>query len=275
MKSEEKDTTENDRKKRIERIQKELGMTEESIERDVIALQHWLHRQPHLGPITGTDEKKWLTNYLTLCKNSIEKAKIGIDLYFKLRTTLPELFENRDATGSLMEASFNATCLTFLPKLTDKGHRIVTYSHFTNDATQFDPWTLAKRILMMLDINLLEGTKHSGIILLTDLSNSRKGHLAKYPLSMINKMLNTGWIMIHNSLDTLKENISLDILPSDYGGNAPSLKELNREWQTKMIQYKKWLEESAKHCSKEELRKHGYRCNEEEMDGTFRKLNID
>lgn len=34
-------------------VQKELGMTKDSIKADVAALKLWLDKQPHLGCITG------------------------------------------------------------------------------------------------------------------------------------------------------------------------------------------------------------------------------
>ncbi|XP_039295200.1 clavesin-2-like [Nilaparvata lugens] len=278
-------------------------------EEDVAALKHWLYKQTNLPQITGVDEDTWLLNYLKLCKNRPNKAKTGLDLYFRLRAIIPQVFEDRDASTPEMESSFANTCLAYLPTLTPEGNRVVIYTHFNDDVSKFDPLALSRRILMLLDLQLKQGITHQGIIVLMDLHNSRRGHIARYPLAMLNKLLTYGWkayperlagvhilnpppflemalnifkpflkeklrqrIKVHSNLKSLHQEISPKILPSEFGGAGASLQEINRNWQKKMIEEKEWLAEAGNHKVKD-INHNGTNFNMEH--GSFRKLSID
>ncbi|KAK7605021.1 hypothetical protein V9T40_006207 [Parthenolecanium corni] len=136
------------------RCRKKLDMTPESIKRDVHQLQLWLKNHPYLPRLTGVDEKKWLENYLVLNKNDVERTKKNLDLYFKIRTTLPEGFTNRQAHSADMYQSFKAVCLAIPPKLTKEGYMVVVFNHLNPCVSDFEVVPFAKRMVSMIDIQL-------------------------------------------------------------------------------------------------------------------------
>jgi hypothetical protein len=41
-------------------------------------------------------DTQWLTTFLRGCKFSLERTKEKLDMFYTLRTALPEIFKNRD-----------------------------------------------------------------------------------------------------------------------------------------------------------------------------------
>ncbi|XP_046665223.1 alpha-tocopherol transfer protein-like [Homalodisca vitripennis] len=300
----------------VAKVRQCLGLTDDALASDVTALKDWLRKQPHLGPLVGVDEDKWLQNYLILNKNSVERAKANLDSYFSIRWIMPEVFQQRDMADREMELAFDNTCIAFMPGLTAEGHRVVVYSHFTDDSTHFQPQHLAKRLFAIADICLAEGVDRVSDIVILDLQNTRASHLAKYNLAFVKNLFDHGWkaypervaaihiinppsvmemtlnlfkpflkqkmrnrIQIHNKLESLKDHIPLESIPSDYGGLGPSCRDMNRAWQAKMVERRELLDTVANHKSREHLRpdsrKHVTSWTDLGVEGTFRKLSLD
>lgn len=76
-------------------IREELREPEnqEEVERDIKLIREWLDTQPHL-PKDMDDVR--LTNFLRGCKFSLEKVKKKLDMYYTMRTAIPEFFSERD-----------------------------------------------------------------------------------------------------------------------------------------------------------------------------------
>lgn len=49
---------------------------------------------------------KWLENYLIVNKNSLERAKEGLDCYFSVRVLIPEVFTVRDPLLPAVQKNF-------------------------------------------------------------------------------------------------------------------------------------------------------------------------
>lgn len=63
------------------------------IEKDLEVFKEWIKKSAH---IKGRTDDQFLISFLRGCKYSIEKAKHKYDLYFTLKTHIPELCRNRD-----------------------------------------------------------------------------------------------------------------------------------------------------------------------------------
>ncbi|XP_065226974.1 uncharacterized protein LOC135850141 [Planococcus citri] len=102
----------------------EFNGTEESVKNDVRQLKEWMKKQSHLPNIEDDD---WLTNFLLRCKNSIEKTKKIIDGYYTTRTSMPEVFQDRDSCIEKYPQFSQYFCFIPLPKLTPEGYRIFIF----------------------------------------------------------------------------------------------------------------------------------------------------
>lgn len=70
----------------------ELNEVPERINDDIQALREWVLKQPHLKSRTSD---QFLVAFLRGCKYSLEKAKQKIDKFYSLRSTIPEIYNNR------------------------------------------------------------------------------------------------------------------------------------------------------------------------------------
>ncbi|PSN57106.1 hypothetical protein C0J52_01292 [Blattella germanica] len=77
----------------VERILKEIGLTKERVKEAVATLDNWLDLQPHL-PKEKDDAR--LERWILRCKNSLEKTKQVLDLYYTLRGMSPDFMTDWD-----------------------------------------------------------------------------------------------------------------------------------------------------------------------------------
>ncbi|XP_039291751.1 alpha-tocopherol transfer protein-like isoform X2 [Nilaparvata lugens] len=259
-------------------VYKEYGMTETGMKEDITQLKTWLSKQPHLPILSGENVDAWLENYLITCKNSLERAKDGLDIYFSLKSLIPEVFMNRDPLHPGIIKSTEVMALLFLPQPTPDNRRVLLFSHRCLSADHFDPVFAYRRITMMLDVLLQEGVDYSGIEVVVDTRRCCFAHITKYnpallkrafdlglkgypqrvhKIHMVNpwSMLETGValfkqfmskklqerMIVHRKIEDLHTHIPKSILPSDLSGEGPSMEELNDAWQEKLISYRQWF----------------------------------
>jgi hypothetical protein len=65
----------------------------EKIAEYVEALRVWLKKSPHLR---SRSDDQFLVTFLRCCKYSLERTKHKIDMFYTLRTHMPELMQDRD-----------------------------------------------------------------------------------------------------------------------------------------------------------------------------------
>lgn len=71
----------------------ELNEDDTKIEEAVETLRDWIQRSPHLR---ARNDDQFLVTFLRATKYSMEKAKKKLDMFYTLRTHIPELMLDRD-----------------------------------------------------------------------------------------------------------------------------------------------------------------------------------
>jgi len=87
----------------LEFAKKELGEDPRRRVEDVRALREWLKKQPH---IRAEPDDQTLLSFLRICKFSVEKTKEKVDLYYTIKTAIPELFQDRDLRKGPLKKCF-------------------------------------------------------------------------------------------------------------------------------------------------------------------------
>ncbi|KAG8300720.1 alpha-tocopherol transfer protein-like [Homalodisca vitripennis] len=279
---------------------------------DLKLLKEWARNQPHLPPVP--EERMLLFHHS--CMYDIEKTKACVETYYTLRSNTPEFFSNRDLSSKALQAAItNVTCFV-LPKKTPEGFLVLYQKVESSDASKYNFDDSCKLFFMTMDAFLrTEGTV-PGVIFLLDYTNIRFGHLAKSSITSIKKMfqyvqegapirlksmhmVNMNYFiekvmtfvnpfmnkdlnaLIHyyqeGCIRNVYEFIPQDCLPSDYGGNLPSCKDLKDQSIESLMNVQDFFSSDERF----------FRCNEslrqrtkkprrsQSMRMSFRKLEID
>nr|XP_018913551.1 PREDICTED: alpha-tocopherol transfer protein-like isoform X2 [Bemisia tabaci] len=255
----------------------------------------------------------FVRHVLILCKNSVEKCKNVIDMYYTLRGAAPEYYENRDPLRPEIQQSLRTVLFLPLPKLTPDGYRVSIFKFFNTDPAVLDPLAFCKVCFMSTDIRLREDTCR-GDIIVWDLGGGTMSHLTAslpqvkkfiYCASNASPMRQKSVFIINapsfadtiinlaksfakkkvadrtqalsESKDLLKY-IPMQVLPQEYGGTyEKTMNELRDEWAKKLESYRDWFmtEGSVKADESKRPGKSNLQQDLFGIEGSFRKINID
>lgn len=202
-----------------------------------------------------------------------------------------------------------------LPGLTPAGCRVVMLRGTDKDITTPNVIESMKLTLMIGDVRLAEESVGvAGDVYIMDASVASPAHFAKFTPTLVKKFLicvqeaypvklkevhviNVSPIVdtivnfvkpflkekirerihIHSSMEDLYKYVPKAMLPSEYGGDAGSIKDLNEQWRAKLGEYTAWFKEQEASKANESLRPGAPKTADElfGMDGTFRQLTID
>ncbi|XP_054281187.1 alpha-tocopherol transfer protein-like [Macrosteles quadrilineatus] len=293
-------------------IEEELKKNPDFPVNDLKLLKEWAKGQAHLPPIP--EERLVLFHFS--CWYDLDKTKSCIETYYTLRSNTPEFFSNRDLSSKALQAAeSNVTCFV-LPKRTTDGYLILYQKVESSDASKYNFDDTCKLFFMTMDAFLrTEGTL-PGVIFLLDYTNIRFGHLAKANISSIKKMfqyvqegapirlksihmVNMNYFvekvmtfvkpfmnkelneLIHyyqeSCLNNVYKYIPQDCLPSDYGGDLPSCRQLKAQFIDNFINQQDFFfsDERFFRCN-ESLRQSTRKLKRSQsMRRSFRKLDID
>ncbi|CAF4916291.1 unnamed protein product [Pieris macdunnoughi] len=294
------------------KIREELNENVETRDKDLEHIKEWLKKEPHL-PDEFDDQR--IMTFLRGCKFSLEKAKRKLDMYFTMRTAVPEFFTNRDVTLPELQEILKIVQMPPLPGLTPDGRRVVLMRGMDKDAQTPNVADAFKLALMMGDVRLKEETEGvAGDIYVLDASVATPTHFAKFTPTLVKKFLvcvqeaypvklkqvhiiNVSplvdkivnfvkpflkekireRIFIHGDVNELYKHFPQEMMPSEYGGKAGPMDDLHNAWVKKMEEYKAWFAEQEEVKANEALRP-GKPTNYDELfgiDGSFRQLVID
>nr|XP_023019645.1 alpha-tocopherol transfer protein-like [Leptinotarsa decemlineata] len=188
-----------------------------------------------------------------------------------------------------MDSIFSGSYLISLPKTTPEGYRVLLYSVKDNDPTKMVFSDCIKAFCMYNDIILSEDGLQEGYIVVFDMKGVQLGHLARVSLPALRcfmlyiqeahpcrlkaiHVLNTAsWIhhvmrlivpllksellsLIKFHTGNIPENFPTELLPAEYGGEAATMKEFEKETEFLLGKYHHWLIESSEFKSDESKR---------------------
>ncbi|CAH1118250.1 unnamed protein product [Phaedon cochleariae] len=293
-------------------IRKELNEDVNTRESDLQHIKEWLLKQPHL-PDTW-DESRLMT-FLRGCKFSLEKCKRKLDMYFTMRTAVPEMFSNRDITNPELKLVVDVGQIPPLPGLTPEGRRVIVLRGKTPEVENYNIADICKAVLMIGDVRLeAEQTGVAGDVYILDASVATANHFGKinptlikkflvivqeaYPVKLkevhvvnVSPLVDTiiSWVKpflkekirnrihVHPNIESLYEFIPKDILPDVYGGTAGDIQKFHDEWMEKLKEYTPWFKEQES-IKADESKRPGKPTNYDDLfglDGSFRQLCID
>lgn len=201
------------------------------------------------------------------------------------------------------------------PRLTDSGNRVSFFGVLNDNINDFDTMWHTRFSWLFADYRLVHDTTVAGEVFVFNAHNFTPIHATKfltaitrktislaqttYPfrirevhivnapayldalISMVKVLLKEKLrqrVIVHRGTDTLLEHIPSKCLPSDFGGSLNSIEEIKFEWLQFFKSEIDWfLEEEDVQCIRpipKDLTDK-FIVNEEKMEGTFRKLQID
>ncbi|KAH0568511.1 retinol-binding protein pinta-like [Cotesia glomerata] len=299
----------------LKRFAKEkLGEDDNHLIEDVNYIVDWVSKQPHL---CIRQDPQWIAGFLRGCKHSLERTKEKLDTYYTIKTHLPELFQDRDPKQSKIEKSLEFGNYLPLPTtVKPDGPRVVLIRGAIFDFKKFGFQGLLKIFFMIMDISLLDDDwlNVAGQDTVIDLSGSRLEHASyitpalvkkavtcfqdAYPIRnkslhfvnppptfetifilikrfMSEKLRNR--VMLHREMDKVFDYIPKRVFPSDYGGDAPSIAKLTKEWKKKVIEKQEWFIEDSQYRVTESKRpgKPITGLDLFGLEGSFKQLDFD
>ncbi|XP_069698959.1 alpha-tocopherol transfer protein-like [Periplaneta americana] len=298
-------------KETIDAVRSKAGLTEDRTKEAVKALKEWLELQPHLPH--DYDEARVESLFLR-CKASVERCKEVIDMYYTVRSAIPEIFCNRDPEESWFQLASSVRCCIPLPRLTEDFNRVRLIACLDQDPSKYNVYDMHKMIYMVTEIRTMEDYCF-GDVYIIDFNNLTMAHVVKYSLPVLKKLeiasmkafkarirgihfINVApfvdsTIHLFKSLlkpkisarvhvhrknsTTLLDHISPKILPSEYGGEADSIHVLWDLWKKKIHSYREWFL-SQENSKVDESRRPGKAFDSSELfgfEGSFRQLAVD
>ncbi|CRK86620.1 CLUMA_CG000457, isoform A [Clunio marinus] len=254
-----------------------------NIQENLNAFREWIKKSPHLK---SRNDDQFLVSFLRGCKYSLERAKQKLDMYYTLRTHIPELFADRDPTSEKNQTVIKLGAALPLP-ITDSpdSPRLMLMRPGAFDATKFTMQDVMKISTMVMDISMQEDDNMTvaGQIGIVDLANVTLAHLIQMQPAFIKKMtmmwqdglpirqkgvhyINTpksfeqvfniiksfmnekmrSRVYVHSSLDSLYKVVPRRLMPSEYEGEAGSLQSLVEKWEKKLHSYRDYFVEDIK-----------------------------
>lgn len=289
---------------------------EQCLARDVQALKEWMAKQPHIPPAPdGFNLDAWLENVLLIVKNSMVRAKSMIDIYLTAHNVGLQIFGNRDVKLPEMEMSYDNMMLFFLPGHNNDGSKVAVFKPLSSErGDHLDLVSTIKRCVMHLDLCLKNGVDFSSLHIIIDASSVKLAHLVAafnpqgiraltlsmkaYPVrvaqvNVVNVTPNIermvaffrpflsakimSRVVVHREPQILFKDISKNTLPKDYGGDGPSLEELNVMSKEQLGSEKHYFDlcDSWKTDEKRRIGKSQYTNTDLSDIGSFRQLSVD
>lgn len=166
----------------------ELNEVPERLAEDVKTLREWCAKQPHLK--ARVDDQN-LVNFLRGSKHSLERAKEKLDLFYTIRTSMPDVFSKRDPEfGKNLELIRLGTFLPLPKTLTADGPRIIVMRMAAYDPAKYSIFDIFRAQSLINTILMYEDdhTIVAGQMGFIDLKDSSMAHFLQMSPSLMKKL---------------------------------------------------------------------------------------
>ncbi|XP_050512073.1 uncharacterized protein LOC126888091 isoform X2 [Diabrotica virgifera virgifera] len=257
-------------KTNIDKILSAFGKTNEDVKRDIETIKTWLEAQKHLPELPN---EIMIRHFLVNNHFSIERTKQTLDMYYSVRTIIPEVFQNTNPTSLNMKDVYDSVAFSPLPNLTPKLQRIIC-ARYNPIPENFNSDKGVAIMAQIYEVRLWEDLSLGDIFIL-DYQHLKMGHLTKVTPKMLREIAFIFEVYLHKSLEELHLHVPQSILPVEYGGNEQSLDTLYELWKVKLQQYKSRFDLLDKLFVNEELRTCPYKnCDVLGYYGNYMKLDV-
>lgn len=267
----------------------ELGTNPDELKKDIASLREWYSYQKHLPQDLGDTV---LGSFLVGSKNSIEIAKMKLDMYYSERRRYADIYGDCDPTGHELVKSYKTVFTVTLPVLTPDGSSVNILKLRNPDPSLYSPMDPVKRLNMLFELTLHKMIMNAKSYVIYDYEHCTNAHMTKInPLLLkahievlkflpvrvkgviaINcpKFAEKTYNIIRNFMSeklkqrlyiytegtsVLSKHVPVDILPKDYGGTGEyTLEELNDYWHDRLVENQAWFVDERQHNSDESKR---------------------
>ncbi|KAF7992352.1 hypothetical protein HCN44_001677 [Aphidius gifuensis] len=230
-----------------------------------------------------------IVRFLRSCKFDVEKTKIKLRNYYGQRRQSPEWYADRNPFLSDMQEMFNLGVFLPLKELDEEGRMIILLRTSVHDPHKHTIENVVKAGMMILDIATRSNVSTSlhGVIGIFDMTGVTMSHGLQMTPSVIQKLVHS-WqgcyplrihslnfinapiyvnvvlnifkkfmskklqskVFIHmKSSKKWSNNLAIDLLPIEYGGNGGTLQELIDYWKNIVEENHDWFKEDEKYQS--------------------------
>ncbi|CAH1637279.1 unnamed protein product [Spodoptera littoralis] len=275
-------------------------------EKDVVAIKDWMAKDPTLPK---NFEDIMIKKFLYSCNNSLERTKKCILTFCNTRTTMTEVFSNRDPLSPKLQTAFNNTSVATYS--TDKDeiliHRLETTENFDfydclkSFTLQSDQWISLEReplpenhivIIDIKEITLMIVAKANVFFFqkfLLFLLEATPVHLIQvhvvncpsfyeYMYGLVKGALPQNIRDIthfHTDHMGLHQYIDKKYLPIEYDGEAESMVEQTQFWVKKICENRSFYLDENLWKANINKKAHKNAAVDTSMSGSFRTLAID
>ncbi|XP_037051089.1 retinol-binding protein pinta-like [Bradysia coprophila] len=267
-------------------------------------LKEWIRKSSHLRART---DDQFLISFLRGCKFSMEMTKKKLDMFYTLRTHIPEMLADRDPLDDKLHRIIKLGVGLPLPNTEGPGTpRLMLMRPGVYNANEFTMPEVMKVTMMINDITMIEddNTVVAGQIGICDLKNVTMAHFIQMQPSLMKKMsmmwqdgmpirqkgvhyinapssfekifnifksfLNDKMksrLFIHSSMDSLYKVVPRKLMPAEYEGEGPPLQEITDDWEKKILSYRDYLVDDSKLYGVDEKKRVGTPKNPSSLFG--------
>ncbi|XP_069699163.1 uncharacterized protein [Periplaneta americana] len=260
-----------------EKIWAEYGLDERSIKEAVEMLKDWLQLQPHLPKEEGSLHEARLERWLIRCKNSMERTKQSIDMYYTLKSLLPEMMSDWNIESKWFKTISKLAYYTPMPQMTPDYERVVCFGLLSNDPTDLVTEDWYRMALMTFEVRMCEDYSLRDIFII-DLAHYTLAHVIKFTLPSMKKTETCIVVYAHGTdLTEFHKQVPKESLPTEMGGCGGSIIDNWNLWLKKLETYQDWFlqHENVKSDEKKRLEGNSISSDLFGFEGSFRKLDVD
>ncbi|KAJ4426908.1 hypothetical protein ANN_26707 [Periplaneta americana] len=128
-----------------------------------------------------------LERWLIRCKNSMDRTKQAIDLYYTLKSLSPEMMSDWNTQSKWFKTISKLAYYIAMPQLTPEYDRVVCFGSLSEDPTDFVIEDWYRMSLMTFEVRMCEDYCPRDIFII-DLANLTQAHVAKYSFPSMKKV---------------------------------------------------------------------------------------